>query len=517
MSHHAFRILLSVCASAAVASAQIITWGPVLPSVAPSDVSTNGTLVFAGNSHGPGTPIGATVNGVAFTGGFQPLDWNGYITTGLNGSTTGNAEYDKLLNGSRAMQNAQWPVDSNPTPWGGIRLDTLATLNAGYAYEIQVWFTDQRLGSPTNVLYDRVMTLSSAWGTATVVGGAVTNVGSMLQGPLSGPMDADPDNAPAIPGTDTVFGTHCTGVFTYVPGAETWLLIQGSHPIPSNVLQPHITALQIRDLSSAHHSTYGTGCYAINAAKETFYEKYTNSALASARLQGNVLQLIPSPPGYFAFMVPGAAGTTYLPPSGGATLLNTSDDGADTITPSLPVPSPFGAATQVTISHNGIITLGASPNQPGDYQPAGADVAASTGTAFYSWHDFNDAESGSGRIKYEEVAGVLYVTWDGVEGYQSGTNPHTFQYQIDLASGVVTMVWQSVNVVSLAGREWLTGYTDAGTSMDPGSIDLSTALPLQTGPDVTLQPLALSASPAPTYTIGNPSVPITYTASNMID
>lgn len=521
MSHTVFRVTFSVCVSlgalAAAASAQTITWGPVLPSLAPSDVSVNGTLVFAGNSHGPGTPINATVNGVTFAGGFQPFDWNGYITTGLNGSTTGNADYDKLLNGSRAMQNASAPPDSNPTPWGGIRLDTLATLNPGATYEVQVWFTDQRTGSPTNVLYDRVMTLSSAWGSAVVVGGVVTNLASMLQGPVSGPMEADPDNAPAVTSPDTVFGTHCTGTFTYVPGAELWLLIQGSHPIATNVLQPHITALQLRDLDSAHHSAYGTGCYAYSAATESFYQHFATSALASAQLQGNVLQLIPSPPGYFAVWYPGAATAAYVAPSGTATSLPTADDGSHTITPSLPVPSPFGAAAQVTISHNGIITLGPTPNQANDYTPTGAELAAATGTGFYTWHDFNDTEASSGTIKHEEIGGILYVTWDGVEGFASGTNPHTFQFQIDLATGIVTVVWQSVNVLSAAGNEWLTGYTDAGTSMDPGSIDLATALPLQTMPDITLQPLTLSASPAPVFTIGGPTVPVTYTVHNIPD
>ena len=514
----AFRILFASSTLLAAAGAQTITWGPVMPSLSPNDVSTNGALVFAGNAHGPGAPINATVNGVAFVGGFQPTDWNGYITTGLNGTLTGNTEYDKLLNGSRAMQNASWPIDSNPTPWGGVRLDTLAVLQNGVEYEVQVWFTDQRTGTPTNVLYDRVMTLSSAWGTATVVGGAVTNVGSMLQGPVSGPMDADPDNAPAVSSPDTVYGTHCTGTFTYVPGAETWLLIQGSHPIPTNVLQPHITALQIRDLTSAHHAAYGTGCYSYTGANETFYERFTTSALASARLQGNIMQLVPSGPGYVAFMTPGAAAATYVIPSGTATVLPTTDDGAHTITPSIPMQSPYGPSAQLTISHNGIITLGATPNQGTDFEPTGADVAGSTGAAFYDWFDFNDQEAGStGRIKWEESSGVLYVTWDNVEGYQSGVNPSTFQYQIDLASGFVTVVWLNVTTVSLAGRAWLTGHTDAGTSLDPGSIDLSTGLPLQTGPDVTLSPLTLSASPAPVFTIGGPTVPVTYTATNVID
>lgn len=238
---------------------QIISWGPVQQSLAASDVSLNGALVVARNLHGGNASpaVDATANGVTFVGGFQPNGWNGFVTTGMNGSSTGDAGYDLLLNGARAMTNGS---AANPSGWGGIRLDTLATLRPGGLYEIQVWYTDQRTGTASNVLYDRVMTLSSAWGTASVTNGEVTNLAAMVQGPLSGAMDADPDNAPAVNAPDTIYGTHCTGTFTYVPGGETWLVVQGSHPIASNNLRPHVTALQIRDVSPAGFATTGAGC-----------------------------------------------------------------------------------------------------------------------------------------------------------------------------------------------------------------------------------------------------------------
>ncbi|MBL8748253.1 MAG: hypothetical protein JNK78_03770 [Planctomycetes bacterium] len=269
----------------------------------------------------------------------------------------------------------------------------------------------------------------------------------------------------------------------------------------------------------AFHQAYGTGCYAYSAATESFYQEWANTAAASATLNGNAMQLIPNGNGYIAAWLPGAAATMYVAPTGSATLLPTTDDGNQAITPSVPMPSPFGAAAQLNVMHNGVVTLSATANNAGDYTPSPADLAASTGTGFYTWFDFNDAEAGSGRIKTEEVGGVLYITWDGVEGYDSPAvvNPHTFQFQLDLNTGIVTYVWTSINTNSFAGRMMAVAYSDAGTSIAPTSIDLPTALPLITFPDVTLQPLALSASPAPTYTIGNPSVPITYTASNMID
>lgn len=236
------------------ASGQTIVWNTPQPSLGPGDVSQNGRLIVARNLHGAN--LSATVAGVTFTS-MHPAGWNGYVTNGLAGSTTGDAGYDDLLNGARAMTNGP---TGNPTAWGGVRLDDLVTLTPGATYEIQCWYTDQRTGTSSNVLYDRVMTLGSVWGAAAVTNGEVTNVASMVQGPLSGPLDADPDDAPAIASPDLVFGMHCTGTFVYVPGNETWLIVQGSHPIASNVLRPHLTAFQLRDVSPASFLLVGADC-----------------------------------------------------------------------------------------------------------------------------------------------------------------------------------------------------------------------------------------------------------------
>ncbi|MBX3465029.1 MAG: hypothetical protein KF830_17815 [Planctomycetes bacterium] len=513
MRHSASRVLFAAAALACSASAQTITWGPVLPSLAPSDVSINGALVYAGNAHQPNvTPIPATVNGVTFVGGFHPTSWNGYIVGGLNGSTTGNAEYDKLLANSLAMQTG--PA-ANPTGWGGIRLDTLATLTPGYLYEIQVWFTDQRTGSPTNVLYDRVMTLSSAFGTATLSGGEITNLGAMLQGPLSGPLEADPDNAPAASSPDTVFGSHCTGQFVFDPSAETWLIVQGTHPNPTNVLAPHITALQIRDLSSASHQNYGTGCHTFVPADATnCLQQFAGSPAAKAALDGNAVQFLATPTGYVAIWLPGG-GATFVPPGGGALPGPTLDDQVLVITPSAPIPVPGGVAAQWAISSNGILTAGSVGNQGTSFSPSLAATATATGLAWYVWRDWSPHEAGSGPILYEEIGGVLYVTWNGVEAYPIGgtPNPGTWQFQVDMATGNVAIV-----VVSFEGgtstANVVVGCTLAGAGPVPPSIDLATQLPfvLDPIPPGSLQPLTLSAAPAPVI---NPSTLVTYTIGNI--
>lgn len=236
--------------------AQTIAWGPVQPATGPTDVSLNGNAVVAFNLHGGSTQIDAIVNGVTFVGGYSPAGWGG-VNNLLNGSTTGDAGYDTLLNRCRNMTTG---LTGNPSLWGGIRIDTLTNLTPGSVYEIQVWFMDQRVG-PNTQLYDRVMTLNSAWGTANLNGGEVSNLSSMLLvGVPSGGLEADPDNAPAVNANDTVHGSFVTGTFTYVPGEETWLVVQGSHPVSSLLLRPHLNAIQIREVSAASWVTSGAGC-----------------------------------------------------------------------------------------------------------------------------------------------------------------------------------------------------------------------------------------------------------------
>lgn len=510
MSCTSSRSVLASTFLICAASAQTITWGPVLPSTSPTDVSVQGAFVFAGNAHQPGvTPIPATVNGVTFAGGFQPTGWNGYIVGGLNGSTTGNTEFDKLLGNSLAMQTS--PA-ANPTGWGGIRLDNLATLIPGRTYAVQVWFTDQRTGSATNVLYDRVMTLSSAFGTAVLNGGEVSNLATMVQGPLSGPMDADPDNAPAIASPDTVFGTHCTGTFTYNATAELWLIIQGTHPIATNVLAPHVTALQIRDLSAAYHQSYGSGCYSYAApdVSSSFMSAFAGTPAAKAALDGNALLFTPTGTGYVATWLPGVAGALYVAPTAAATVVANADDTTTTFAPSIAPPVPGGVAPQWTVSSNGVLTAAAVGNQTTAYAATLAATATATGLAWYNWRDYNPSATGSGKVKTEEAGGVLYVTFDGVYEFGS-TSPATFQWQVNLGTGDVTMIWVSMATTTNT-TTMVVGSTLAGVSAVPTSQNFATASPFVMALPATLAPLSLSASPAPVI---NPSTTVTYTITNI--
>ena len=260
----------------------------------------------------------------------------------------------------------------------------------------------------------------------------------------------------------------------------------------------------------ASTSSYGTGCYAIPATG--FYELHADAALAAAALTGNAMRLVRTATGYSSVWLPGMAHSLYIAPTAAAVTLTLTDNGNTTVTPSSPLPTPAGPAPTLNVGGNGIVTIGTIANNNTDWTPSGGEFAAVTRAGFYSWHDYNVAEAGSGQVKREEVGGVLCITYDGVESYSNPptANPSTLQCQLDLTSGNVTWVWLSIdgNPTSTLGSSHLVGVRGFGPITDGGSQVLST------GPRSNLHdfvvPLALSSAATPIY-----NTTITYTTSNI--
>lgn len=268
---------------------------------------------------------------------------------------------------------------------------------------------------------------------------------------------------------------------------------------------------------SASHTSYGAGCY--SAPGGLFYELFNDAVAANAGLQGNALLLTPAGGNYVPSWLPGTATALYLPPSAAAVAMATSDDGDTPVALPLPLTLPSGAANNLVVSHNGIITVTTATvgNNYFDYTPSGAEMAAALGLAFYpGWHDWNDGDTvGTGRIKTELVGGTFCITWDNVENYPVGVaNPGTMQVQFQLATGVVTYVWTAIDpsTASTFGTSYLVGFKADGALADPGSISLATALPPTVG--FTLFPLSLSATPNPVST-PTAGTTVTYTTNNI--
>jgi hypothetical protein len=237
----AWLVFALVAFAAPTTSADLITWGPVQSASRATDVSTRGFPVTALNL-ATGIAASPVVNGVIFTP-YTPLGW----TAGNNGllaaSTTNDAGYDQLLD---SPSTAGAPAVTNPTAWGGIRIDNVVPLNFGSVYEVQLWFNDQRQGTdPQDPVQDRVMLMRSGVGTAALTNGYVTNLAALSVGTRSAGLEADANNSEG-PG-DSSIGHVVTGTFRRTSTSELWVLVQGFQPgLPSD-LRPEICAIQIRE------------------------------------------------------------------------------------------------------------------------------------------------------------------------------------------------------------------------------------------------------------------------------
>jgi hypothetical protein len=293
-------------------------------------------------------------------------------------------------------------------------------------------------------------------------------------------------NGTAVPGSGTN-QTYATGELTLLAGASA-----GGAVGTAICCQPRVFNGSVYYSVSggggtvAQRVSYGAGCY---NKKASFYENFATSAAFD--LANSALSMLPTGSGYLA--LPGI--TQFVPPSAAATTLTLGDDTETTVALAAPFPHSAGATNSLTVCSNGFVSI-ATGNGTG-YIPTPATTLSAPQTAWWAQHDYNPAAAGSGAVKFEQIAGVAYITWDGVYDY-GGTAPtsaNTFQFQFDTTSGAVHLVFQTM---SPGGNGRLVGYSPGGASADPGNFDLSAVLPATINLTASdLAPLALAASARP--------------------
>jgi hypothetical protein len=222
---------------------------------------------------------------------------------------------------------------------------------------------------------------------------------------------------------------------------------------------------------AATTAPFGVGCYTRSKA---FYESFTATGFD---LGGVAMRLVRTGNSYLA-----QPGGTFLAPTGSATQLALTDDSAVTVALGGTLSYPGGSTTSLEVNANGFVSVAA-----GNVEEWIASVQARWGT----FHDFNPTAVGSGKVKFEKVGNIAYVTWDGVYSYNT-TNANTWQLQFDLTNGNVTCVWQGMVA---SGSAWIVGFANAAPNTDLGSVDISVALPgtFTVGPD-NLVPMSLTTS-----------------------
>ena len=238
--------------------------------------------------------------------------------------------------------------------------------------------------------------------------------------------------------------------------------------LPRLVLPLVVTAAALNSLAAqvtATNTVTGAGCIAAHAS---FYESFATSAALD--LANSSITMIPSAGGYFVL-----AGTTaYVPPSPSATTLALGDDAETQVSLTAPMIYPGGSTSSLTVCSNGFVSVAAGNGI--DYLPSVATFLGAQRTAFWNWHDYNPAAANGGRVKFEQIGAIAYITWDGVWDFNGTTaaNANTFQFQFDTGTGMVHLVFQTMSAL---GNIRLVGYSPGGPSTDPGSVDLSAVLP----------------------------------------
>lgn len=514
-------------------------------------VQTNGWIGFSGTALGNSyTPLSSTLVTPGIISAVGRDLQGGYLTTGdrllggfdiTNVSNVGPLQVGDVLvgtgivagttitaiNGNTITVNTAFTANSTGTaitgygPWSEVRYETLGTA-PNQIFVVQ-WSGFRRFGTTltTNkdVTFNFQIRLHEATGKIEAVygncnSGTGTTTTALHHVGLRGPNNTFPaniNNRANVKGVNDDWLNSNAGT----TNAQGMLFNAAA---PANVIPNGLTYSW--DLPSgvpATNVTYGAGCY--NLPRASFYQQFADAALASAALTGQSMTLSPVGGEYLALW----GGGTYVAPSGNAAVLAVGDDGEVTQALSTAFPAPTGSTTDLRVHGNGIITLGSTAQTfPGtnNYTPTAAGFLAAGQTAFWSWHDYNASEAGSGAVKYEEALDgnndlIAYITWDGVESYSTPTaaNPSTLQFQLTLTgsnAGRATIVWQSIDAdtTSTFGSGHLVGYSPGGANLDPGSVTLATALPIVTAPDVAA--LALSAAPTPVL-----GAAVTYTTSNI--
>ncbi len=241
---------------------------------------------------------------------------------------------------------------------------------------------------------------------------------------------------------------------------------------------------------------YGVGCV---GTFNSFYEHFLTTP--SIDLSNSAFRLLYAAGDYIVLPSTNA----YMAPSATATNLGLTDDSEVTVMLSAPLNYPGGTTTSLNVCSNGHIST-LSNSAAFDYTPTPTEFLNWANATWAVWRDM--IPNAAGNVWFEEVGGVAYITWLNVIGYvgtTAGTTPSTFQLQFELTTGNVDFVFGSMDTVSISGwnggEGWIVGFSPAGASNDPGSVDLTTAVPATlTLHAVENLPLALSANNAPIAT-----------------
>ncbi|MDA1221961.1 MAG: hypothetical protein O3B85_08055 [Planctomycetota bacterium] len=234
------------------------------------------------------------------------------------------------------------------------------------------------------------------------------------------------------------------------------------------------------DLASV--TPYGAGC------NDTSLSYYENLGVQLWDLSGtagspNSLRMTPAGSGYS--VTPGSNGW-FTPTSADLAL---GDDTLSAVQPlGFTFPYPGGSTTDVLVCSNGFVWLDAAQTAA----TFAGDPTRLLGEAprlAPLWHDMDPSVGGTVQFDVDPSGTAAYVTWTNVPRFGVATSLNTCQVAL-YADGSVEYRYEVCDV-----GPGLIGFSVGGGSNDPGSTDISAALPFVTVADQ--YPLTLATTNRP--------------------
>ncbi|MGA0061332.1 MAG: hypothetical protein ACO3RU_17300, partial [Planctomycetota bacterium] len=139
----------------------------------------------------------------------------------------------------------------------------------------------------------------------------------------------------------------------------------------------------------------------------------------------------------------------------------------------------------IDVDSNGWIGLVSGQFTSSDYSESVGEFLAGGSRLAVRWDDFNP--SAGGGVYFDVFPGRAVITWSNVPQF-GGNDQNTFQAQL-FANGEIILSYQNGSAA-----DCIVGLTQGGTTVDPGSRDLSASIPFTTGTGglpVTLSSTAL--------------------------
>ncbi len=393
------------------------------------------------------------------------------------------------------ITSIRWRANDTYTSWTGGTYSTatvaLATAAVDHIAASTVWASN--VGPDYTVVHSGPVTVQPGTGAGVGVPGPY-----IVEVPVVPPFLYDPNQGDLVVDTDFLAGAWGGGSFVPLDVQAANLLarrVYASSMYPNaNGVDTGVPVIEVGFVPAgagtfATNTTLGDGCNQV--ADVSSYELFSTSAAFD--LANSAISLLHTGDGYLA--VPGVVG--FVPPSAGAQVLTLANNAQATVTLSQPMPVGRSSTTSsLVVCSNGFISAATGNLTSGSPSPTTLLHSPKTWWSL-CWHDFDPSIAGSGAVKFEQIGNIAYVTWDGVWD-AAGTSPasaNTMQAQFDVTSGTVHYVY---GATSTGGNARLVGFSEAGSSADPGSMDISAALPgTFSAATFRLDPLTLTRASRP--------------------